>query len=73
MSAPGPVYAPPSLLARLEDPALPAIRRDVASRIWHVCAHLAPDERARLVDRIARFTRHWQLRDAPAHGSVAGA
>lgn len=48
-----------------EDPALSTLRRQVASRLASVCENYAPEELERLVDRIARFKRRWQLREAP--------
>lgn len=48
-----------------EDPALPVLRRQVAGRLASVCGDYAPDELEHLVDRIARFKRRWQLREAP--------
>lgn len=48
-----------------EDPALPLLRRQVAQRLARVCGDYAPDELEHLVDRIARFKRRWQLREAP--------
>jgi hypothetical protein len=60
-----PLCLPDLPLVNQEDPALPLLRRQVACRLASVCGDYAPDELEHLVDRIARFKRRWQLREAP--------
>ena len=48
-----------------DDPALAILRRQVAARLSGVCADFDPGEFTELVERIARFKRRWQRREAP--------
>ncbi|HEX8849957.1 MAG TPA: hypothetical protein VF761_10540 [Gemmatimonadaceae bacterium] len=59
-----PTYVEPSFAAGPDDPALAAIRASVAARLATVCAALPAEERAALVDSIARFQRRWEIREA---------
>lgn len=54
-----------------EDVVLSIMRADVRRRIGRVCVGMPSHELSQLVDRIARFNRRWQLREAscaPADG-----
>ena len=59
-----PTYAEPSHHGPADDPALSGIRANVAGRLACVCGELAADDFAQLVDRIARFQRRWEIREA---------
>lgn len=68
-----PTYVEPSFASGPEDPALAAIRANVAARLATVCAALPADERAALVDRIARFQRRWEVREASERAALRAA
>ena len=59
-----PTYVEPSVASGPEDPALAAIRASVARRLAVVCAALPAEEMTALVERIARFQRRWEIREA---------